>query len=1059
MEKPPRATEDASGPAKVWPVSFAQARLWFEARLHPDAPPRNIHATLAFPPKVDAAALRAALCDLIERHETLRTNIRDGPDGPVQHVRFDTAPAFAEIDLRGVPQRTAEMRLHDAMMAETARRLELATDPLFRATLLRLPRASALLVTLHHAIGDLWSFQVLERDLWGFYEARLSDRRKELPPVRFPYGALARRTRERLAADRAGVDHWAHVLAGADFRSPADDLVRPSRPAADPFAGGRVFATLTADTSGAIAGLAAAAGVTGFTVLLAAVFVALHRLTLRGDLIVGIPHANRDDPDTHAVVGLFVNMLPIRVSAAPQFSFRALVTRTAEALRAGLAHGAVPFELIVQAVNPPRNSSETPIFQVSCQLNGDERRPVGSLDQIARAMVVQGTRQYDLAFDFAVATDGLFLQLEFATAKLDTPTAQGVIDAVAHALGSGAARPDDPVASLPLGPLCEDCASDGGPPAGWRTLAQLLAGLAAGDDVPALETDAAVVSRGGLAAEAGGVAERLAAAGVGPGDLVAVIGGRSPAFVAGLVGVIHAGAAFLPLDAAVNAAYRDRILAEARPAAIVATLGTELPLAAVPLVRLDGTTGAAPAPDVSPDGLAYVVYTSGSTGAPKGVEVSQASAAAQVAWYVDALGLSCGDLCAFTSAPGFDVTVPQVLGALVAGATLHCPGDALDIPAFARRAATRPPSVLDVTPALLAALIEVGFEPGTARVIVVGGEACPPELARRVLASGTTLFNMYGPTEATVTALACEVSDVPPGGPVPIGRAIAGVRAHIVDAAGRAVPPGVPGELWIGGAGVARGYWRRPELTEAAFVAEPGRSGARAFRTGDLARLRPDGCVEYLGRADRQLKIRGFRIEPGEVEAALLALPGIARAAVVRVGEPPHLAAYVVPDGPAPDPARVRAALGRRLPDWMVPGSVTALPALPLTANGKLDAAALPPPAHAAPAAAAQVPPQTRLERLIAGLWAEALGRDVVGATENFFDIGGHSLLMARVQQRLSERLGRAVPLVEMFRHPTARALARTLDPSPAPGDAPRADPSEITAARERAGQRRKRRR
>uniref|UniRef100_UPI002DD64A40 condensation domain-containing protein n=1 Tax=Sphingomonas sp. TaxID=28214 RepID=UPI002DD64A40 len=813
LARPGADTAEGAPTARIWTASHPQTRLWFEAHLQPDAPSRNIHAAFSFPAGIAEPALRTALAQLIARHEALRTNLRTTSRGLVQVVHPERMPTLFVMDCRNDSEAAADRRVRDVIAAETRLRLDLATDPLFRVALVRLPRKSAILVTLHHAIGDLWSIRVLEKELRLLHRAAAAGVAAPLPALAVSYGALSERAAEPGLEGR-DLPYWRDRLAHADFRPVVQALEGPLRPPSPASRGGRVFSVIEAGPAGAIADFAAQRGVSLFSLLLAAVFATLHRFSLRNDIVIGVPHANRDDPETHGIIGLFVNMLPIRVRPVPGMTFESLVEATARALREGIAHGRVPFELIVRAVNPPRDANSTPIFQVTCQINGDASRPIGTLEAIRRGTITRGTYQYDLAFDFGVATDGLFVQLEFVAADLAEIAGQSIVDALSALLAAAVRSPDVPLERLALGPPAKIEARPAGEPG---TLAGLLDGLDADAGRVVLETQDLRITAGELAARARELAGKLTELGVGPGGLVALVGGRTPEFVAGLVATIRTGAAFLPLDAAWPEDYRRSILDDARPQAIMgAATGQNEGLAV--------TAGYGQAAPAGP--LAYVIYTSGSTGRPKGVAVSQASAAWQVGWYIEALGLTARDRVAFSAAPAFDTMVPQVLGALAAGARLVGLGLQFDLGSFVRTCWRAPPTVLDVTPSLMATLLELGYDPATARTIVLGGEPCPAELARRCLASGAELWNMYGPTEATVTAIAGRLQSVPPAGPVPIGRAIDGVRLSIVDAAGRPVPAGVPGELVIGGAGVGLGYWRLPDLTEAAFRPDPEAPGA-----------------------------------------------------------------------------------------------------------------------------------------------------------------------------------------------------------------------------------------
>ncbi|HYG64563.1 MAG TPA: amino acid adenylation domain-containing protein, partial [Thermoanaerobaculia bacterium] len=709
-----------------------------------------------------------------------------------------------------------------------------------------------------------------------------------------------------------------------------------------------------------------------------------------------------------------------------------------------------------------RDLSRTPLFQVSLALQNmplPEGGPEG-LEMTPRELPA-GTAKYDLSLGLREQGGVFCAVLEYASDLFDRTTAHRLCEQWTRLLAAAVAAPATPLTELPLASeaqlqqvlwewsgagrrLPEDI--DG-------TLHGLFAARVAGSpDSPALVFEDHVVTYGELQARAERLASRLRSLGVGPEVVVGLLAGRSIEAVVGILGVLQAGGAWLPLDPSYPTERMALLLRETAAPVLLAEAGAALPEVEGQVVALDAPNSLTPSPITSPlpgegegtpDNLAYVLYTSGSTGAPKGVAVPHRGVVNRLLRSRETYRIGPGDVMLQRAAGVFDVSVWELFGALASGARVGLPSQGLerDPRSLARLVAEQGVTLADFNPSALEAFLDQEDFAGAAaslRQVFAGGEAVPAELPARLAGAGfrTPLANMYGPTEASIDLLwrSCAPGEQLPAGTVPIGRSIPGTWAYVLDAQLSPLPVGIPGELWLGGVGLARGYLGRPDLTAERFLPDPFSPvpGGRLYRTGDLARFLTDGEVQFLGRVDEQVKIRGYRVEPGEIEAELARLPGVREAAVAVREDVPgerRLVGYVVSSS-TPDELRAAlAVLGQRLPAWMVPPVFVTLESLPRTPGGKVDRRVLPAPGALSAGVPAEsfVAPRSDLERTIAAVWQEVLQLPRVGVQDNFFELGGSSLLLARLQSRLEKALGRELPLMELFRHPTVEALARHL--------------------------------
>ncbi|MFD5650509.1 amino acid adenylation domain-containing protein, partial [Streptomyces sp. NPDC127039] len=1036
------------------PLSHAQRRLWFLHRMEGPSATYNIPFAARFAEPLDPAALDAALGDVVARHEALRTVFAELDGRPYQRV-LTPAEAGVRLAVAEVP----EERFGTERERALGHLFSLDSEPPIRVTLLHDPASGAqtLVVLLHHIASDEWSMGPFLRDLEKAYTARSAGADPDLGEPLVQYADFALWQAALLGDGAAPTElgrrqgaHWRETLAGLpeELALPAD---RP-RPSVPSGAGGMVHRSLPAELSTGVRRLARETGTSVFMVVHAAVAALLHRLGAGDDIPLGTPVAGRPDTALDDLVGFFVNTLVLRTDLTGNPTFTELVDRVRTTDLTALDHADLPFDTVVETLNPHRTLDRHPLFQTMVAhstVTEDVRRLFGRDTRVER--IDPGTSKFDLDFTFNDTAGGEDLDLEvfYSCDLFDRSTAERLTDRLLGLLGQAVADPELPVSGYDLLDAAEL-----GQLARWNDTARPVPADGVVDLLArraARTPEATAVVRGETRlsfAELDDRVERLArvlaAEGVGPDAVVALGLPRSADSVVAAFAVLRAGGAYLPLDLDHPEHRLAFMLADAGPVCVLtagaATARTPASPGAVRLV-LDSPAFTArlesahqlPAPRAAgPDHLAYVIYTSGSTGRPKGVGLHHAGLTNlyrdhERALYrpvADRLGRRVRAL--HTASFAFDSSWEQLLW-LVAGHELHVLDeygrrDADAVVAYVREHRV---DALDVTPSYAAQLLDAGLLAGEWRppLFLLGGEAVPPALWSRLReVPGVETVNYYGPTEFTVDALTARVADTP--APV-VGVPLDNTRAHVLDACLRPVPPGVPGELYLAGVQNARGYLARCALTAERFVADPyGPPGTRMYRTGDLARRRADGRIEFLGRADDQVKLRGFRIELGEVEEALTRLADIGAAAVVVREDVPGVPRLVAYATGAADPVTVRRELGGELPAYMVPAAVVMLDALPTNVNGKLDRAALPAPALAA--AEPSRPARGEAESRLAAAFAEVLGLTEVGAEDDFFALGGHSLLATRLVARVRD-LGTDCSVRDVFETRTVAALASRL--------------------------------
>ncbi|MFP2928166.1 amino acid adenylation domain-containing protein [Pyxidicoccus sp. 3LG] len=1041
-------------------LSFAQQRLWFLDQLQPGTPLYNMPAALRLEGVLDVAALERAFTELVRRHQTLRTTFRAREGRAVQVISPSAAFPLPLEDLGHLPESEREGEALRRAHEEARRPFDLSQGPLLRMRLLRLSgHQHLLLVTMHHIVTDGWSIAVLIQEVAALYEAFVSGRPSPLPSLPIQYADFATWQREWLQGEvlEQQLGYWRTQLEGAPaaVELPTD---RPRTSDTGSPGASRVF-ELPPRLTRELTALCQREGATLFMGLLAGMQVLLSRYSGQDDISIGAPIAGRTQVATEGLIGFFVNTLVLRTRVEGEASFLELLGRVKDVTLDAYAHQEVPFEKLVEVLQPPRQPGRTPFFQLTLALLNVPTAKLALPGLRMESLEVDsGIARFDLSLLFEETPGGLRGKVEYRTDLYDDTTVARMMEHLGVLLEGAVARPEQRLAELPLMTeaerrkvLVEWNATDANLPLEAGVHELFAAQALRTPKARAVELDRNRLTYAELALRAEHLSWHLHSLGVRTGDRVALCMERAPEMMVALLGILGAGAAYVPLD---PSAPRERLafLLEDTGASVLLTqqhLSGDLPAFTGHVVRLDSdgpaisrATPVSLPKGVSPHLPAYVLYTSGSTGQPKGVVVSHGSLANHMAWFLSTFGITAEDKVLQKTPLTFDASVWECWAPLLVGARLVLapPHAHRDPQALANCAAAEHITVLQVVPSLLRFLLHepAFFWMMDLRWLFCGGEALPSDLlprARQVLPETTRLVNLYGPTEATIDATFAHVTGKEPGPTIPIGRPVSNTRAYVLDASMRPVPVGVPGELYLGGAQLAQGYLHRPALTAERFIPHPFSTepGARLYRTGDRVRWLADGQLLFLGRTDFQVKLRGLRIELGEVEAVLASHSAVREVAVVlrddlSVAGGPGLVAYLVPHPGAELESTELAAFARaRLAEALVPSAFVTLESLPRTHSGKLDRRALP-----APAAlyndAGFVAPRTDTERGLAGLWRELLGVEQVGSRDDFFLLGGHSLLATQLLSRIRSALGVELPLQAVFEARTLAEQAARVD-------------------------------
>ncbi|WP_433232155.1 amino acid adenylation domain-containing protein [Actinomadura formosensis] len=1008
---------ESDGPA---PLSYAQQSMWLHHRAFPESCAYNVCLLVRMSGPLDAGALREALRGLIRRHAILRTTYADTGEGEaVQIVTGDDSLELAPIECADAEARAAEL---------AAVPFDLRAERPIRLELLRPAEDEhALVLVVHHIAWDGMTWGSLSRDLSALYRAAVAGEPDGLPALEVQYADYAEWEQRRPLAE----DELAYWRERLDPPPPPLDLPadRP-RGAGVSARGGRRARRFDDAVTEGMRKLAAAENLTPYMVMLAAYAVLLHRCTGADDVAIGTAVMNREHAGTERLVGNFGNTLVMRADLAGAPTFREVLHRVGRTVTGGFAHQALPYDRLVQELRPTRERGRTAFFDTMLLFLAQE---IGELDlpgiTSTWTHIHNGTTHFDLSLEAFVRPQGMTVEATFRRELFDDERIDALLGHLETLLGDAVTGPDRPIGALEVmtedeRAVIEDANATDHPVPDTDLVALFEEQARRTPDATAIESGTGSLTYAELDERSSALAAELRARGAGAETVIALALPRTPDLVVALLGVLKAGAAYLPLDLDHPVGRIAYMLDDARPLCAIATPRTARLLPdGTSILVLDGPLEPAPAPDTETgrDHLAYVIYTSGSTGRPKGVAIAHGALANFLLATRARLGMNAGDRLVAVTTIAFDIAVLELFVPLISGATVVLAGGDTVRDPVALAALLADATVVQGTPSLLGTLDPAALK---GLRVLVGGEALPAALAAS-LAETARATNMYGPTEATVWATA---ADLPASG---IGGPFRNTRAYVLDARLRPVPPGVPGELYLAGAQLARGYLGRPALTAERFVADPsGPPGSRMYRTGDLARRARDGSIEYLGRTDDQVKIRGFRIEPAETQAVLAAQPGVARAAVAvredRPGEP-RLVGYYVPSG-EPDEAALRDALAEALPAYMVPSALVALDALPRTVNGKLDRAALPAPRAEVRGRA----PRDARETALCAIFAELLGVEGIGIDDDFFALGGHSLLAARVAAKARAVLGGSPAIADVFEAPTVAALAPRLVPAAA---------------------------
>jgi amino acid adenylation domain-containing protein len=1053
---------------RVAPLSYGQYSLWFVHQQDPDSAAYHVAFAARVESEVDFGALQHAVQALVDRHASLRTTY-DVVDGrPSQRIAGTATARIEVVDLPGVNDVTLRSRIE----SDYRKPFDLRHDVFRSALYSRGPADHVLLINAHHIAIDGWSLFVLLDEFRALYVEAVAGTPASLPRIEVQYTdyvewqqrMLAGAEGERLAA------YWQTKLAAP--RAEVELVPDRPRPPRKSVRGATCEFLIDATITRRLAEVAREQGTTLFVLLLAAFKILLFRYTGTNDIVIGVPMRGRSKPEFERVLGYFVNPVPLRSRLCAQTTVSELISALRHTMMEALEGQEYPFALMVERLQPRRDPSRSPLFETTFTFQHFEqfgelsRVPTGGVDapptdfgglQVRPYPLRQAEGQFDLGLSLMDRADGrLDGAVSYNTDLFDGPTIERLASNFHTLLSSMVANDSEAVGDRPISALSmlsraaraqllkEFNATDRAiEPAGLVTSFERQ--VARTPEATALSFEGDFLTYAALNARANRLAHHLRSLGVGPGVLVAVCVHRSPSLLIALLAIQKAGGAYVPLDPSFP---QERLayIAEDSAAAVLVTAGDaaaglDLP-ASVKTVDLDRDAellSRLPVDNLAqewrPDDPAYVIYTSGSTGRPKGVVVPQGALANFLAAMESAPGLSSGDILAAVTTISFDIAglelyLPLVVGARIELVPAEIAADGHDLLAHLTACGA---NVLQATPVTWRLLIEAGWRGGPQFRAFCGGEALPRDLADQLLDRVGELWNLYGPTETTIWST---VDRVEKGSDISIGRPIANTQIYVVDPSGGPVPIGVPGEIWIGGAGVALGYHRRPELTAERFVTDPFRpgEGRRVYRTGDLGRWRADGRLEHLGRLDHQVKVRGFRIELGEIEAVLASHAAVRQAVAVASEVAPglsRLVAYVVyRPGEDLTVSDVRRFLRRQLPEYMVPSIVISIDAVPLTPNGKVDRAQLPDPfKNAEPAVSAFEPPLGEMEEAMAAIWRDVLKVDRVGANDNFFELGGYSLLSLRVVAAVEKQLGwRMDPRTLFFQ--TLRTIAAAAVPA-----------------------------
>jgi amino acid adenylation domain-containing protein len=1072
---PPIKPRASSEPA---PLSFAQERLWFLEQLEPQSVAYNICRASRLFGNLNTSALEASLNEIISRHETLRTAFRLVDGRPVQFVQPARNISIKIADLRSMATEERDSEIQRRIKAEVERPFDLSAGQLLRCTLLRVSDQEHVLILMtHHSASDAWSMGILTRELWTLYEAFSNGKPSPLAflPVQYSDYAVWQRNWFQSEVLDAQLAYWKKQLENFSILNLPTDGTRPPRQSSK---GARFSITLPQKLTASLNELSNRIAVTPFMTLLTAFQVLLYRYTGQEDIVVGSPVANRRRPEIEGLIGFFVNTLVLRADLSGNPSFRELLVRVKDTCVAADANQDLPFEKLVQELQPERDLSRNPLFQVMFVLQNATRPFSGIAGLRVEPIEIETTRSpFDLSL-FLREREGKYIgYIEYSTDLFDRDRIERMASHFQTLLEAIVSDPDQSIATLPILAEAErhqilvewnDTAADYPKDKCIHQLFEAQVELT--PDAIALEFEDKQITYRELNCKANQLAHYLISLGIGPEKLVGICVERSIEMVIGLLGILKAGGTYIPLDPAYPKERLRFMLEDANISVLVtqenlldrtkdSTLSTQCVDVCLdrdaPVIEKQHPEN--PNSWIAPDKPAYVIYTSGSTGAPKGVIGTHSGAVNRFNWMWQKFPFEPNEKCCVNTSLSFVDSIWELFGPMLKGVSTTLIPNAVvrDTPRFVQRLAQQRITRLVLVPSLLQSFLDTvsgihSLLPDL-KIWSSSGESLSKEFADRFRTSlpGRTLLNLYGSSEVAADVTFYDCCDRDQGANMGVGRPISNTQIYILDSGLQPLPTGVPGELYVGGAGLARGYLNRTELTNERFIQNPFNRdrNSRLYKTGDLARYRPDGNIEFLGRVDNQVKIRGFRIELGEIEATLDLHPAVKESLVVaherQAASERELVGYVVLDkASAPDINGVRAYLVTKLPAFMIPSVLVKLDALPQTPNGKIDRSKLPSPEESPrDLNAVPIPPRSELEELVANIWRHVLQIENVSVHDNFFALGGHSLLAIQIVSRLQKALNKEVPLRILFDAPTIAELGQELETIIRDGHAPELPP------------------
>ncbi|MCC5601602.1 non-ribosomal peptide synthetase [Nostoc favosum] len=1038
------------------PLSFAQQRLWFLAQLEPDSPFYNIPAAVRLQGQLNVEALQQTFNEIINRHEALRTNFQIIEGQAVAVISEEKPLKLSIFNISSLPANRQEAEVKQLAFQEAQKPFDLKSDLLLRVKLLCLSEQEHIvLLTMHHIVSDGWSTDVLVQEIATLYPAFFSGQSSPLPELPIQYVDFATWQRQWLQGKvlETQLSYWLKQLENAPkvLELPTDH----PRPAIQTFRGATYSFKLSKELSASLNKLSQQQGSTLFMTLLAAFQTLLWRYTGQEDIVVGSPIANRNRAEIEGLIGFFVNILVLRTNLAGNPSFEELLKRLREVALCGFAHQDLPFELLVEQLQPERDLSHTPLFQVMFVL---QNAPMSALElpdlTLSPLETNSDTANFDLNLHIIETESGLVGSLEYSTDLFEETSIHRMVEHLQTLLEGIVANPQQRLSELPLlresekHQLLVEWNDTQVEYPQQQCIHELFeAQVERTPDALAVVFESEQLTYRELNTRANQLANYLQQLGVKPEVLVGIYVERSLSIVIGLLAILKAGGAYVPLDSSYPKERLAYMLEDSRPSVLLTQqhLVENLPTNQAQVICIDSDwqliadeNRENPGCNITVDNLAYVIYTSGSTGKPKGAMNTHQGICNRLLWMQDAYQLTAADCVLHKTPFSFDVSVWEFFWTLMTGAQLVVaqPEGHRDPSYIVNLILKQQITTLHFVPSMLQAFLEAeGLEKCQSLVrVIASGEALPVQLQQRFFNRlNAQLHNLYGPTEAAVdvTFWQCEKDSVTNQNTVLIGQPIANIQIYLLDKYLNPVVVGVTGEVYIGGVGVGRGYLNRPELTAEKFIPNPfSDEPTRLYRTGDLARYLANGEIEYIGRIDNQVKIRGLRIELGEIEAIISQYPAVRETVVVvseESADSQRIVAYIVPQTEQtlaiPE---LRGFLESKLPSYMVPAAFVTLEALPLTPNGKVDRKALPMPDTVRPELElVYQPPQTEIEKTIADIWQEVLHVDNVGIYDNFFELGGHSLLLVQIHSKLQKIFQKDLLFVEMFQHPTVSHLAR----------------------------------